>query len=150
MIKLNGVSHVMLAVSQYDKAKEFYSRLMPALGLECAYDGSDMCLFIGGRTGIAIRPCDPEHAGERSALGGAGLHYISLRARSREDVEKVEGFLGEMGARIVSPSREGSWAPGCYYVRFEDPDGIRIEVIHVPGQGVLAEGVSFAPGDDWS
>ena len=150
MIQLNGVSHVMLTVGKYDKAKEFYSRLMPALGLECAYDDSDMCLFIGGRTAIGIRPCKPEHAGERSVLGGVGLHYLSLRARSREDVEKVERFVGEMGARVVSPSREGSWAPGSYYVRFEDPDGVRIEVIHVPGQGVLAEGVRFTPGDDWS
>ncbi len=36
-----------------------------------------------------------------------------------------------------------------YYVLFEDPDGIRVEVNHVPGKGVLAESTSFNPGDDW-
>ena len=150
MINLNGVSHVMLTVGQYDKAREFYSRLMPALGLECAYAGSDMCLFVGGRIGIGIQPCKAEHVGKRSALGGVGMHYLSLRARAREDVEKAEALAKEAGASVVSPAREGFWAPGCSYVRFEDPDGIRIEVIHVPGQGILAEGVSFTPGDDWT
>ena len=54
-----------------------------------------------------------------------------------------------MGAHVVSPAREGPWAPGYYYVLCEDPDGIRIEVNFVPGQGVLAEGTEFNPGDDW-
>jgi len=42
--------------------------------------------------------------------------------------------------------KEGSWAPGYYYVLFEDPDGIRLEVNFVPGAGLLAEGVHFNPG----
>ena len=54
-----------------------------------------------------------------------------------------------MGAHIVSPAREGPWAPGYYYVLCEDPDGIRIEVNFVPGQGVLAEGTEFNPASDW-
>ena len=32
-------------------------------------------------------------------------------------------------------------APGYYSVLFEDPDGIRIEANHVPGQGLLAPGL---------
>ena len=33
----------------------------------------------------------------------------------------------------------------CYYVLFEDPDGIRLEVNFVPGAGVLAAGAQFNP-----
>jgi hypothetical protein len=44
---------------------------------------------------------------------------------------------------------EGNWAPGYYYVLFEDPDGIRIEVNHVPGAGVLAEGAAFNPSQGY-
>ena len=54
-----------------------------------------------------------------------------------------------MNANIVSPAKEGSWAPGYYYVLCEDPDGIRVEVNFVPGQGVLAENEGFNPGDDY-
>jgi hypothetical protein len=32
-----------------------------------------------------------------------------------------------------------------YYVRFEDPDGIRLEVNFVPGAGLLADGAQFNP-----
>jgi hypothetical protein len=36
---------------------------------------------------------------------------------------------------------ERTWAPGYYYVLFEDPDGIRLEVNYVPGVGLLRRAV---------
>src|ERR1700720_2357017 len=39
----------------------------------------------------------------------------------------------------------GTWH---YYVPFEDPDGIRLEVNFVPGAGLLADGAQFNPGMD--
>jgi hypothetical protein len=51
-----------------------------------------------------------------------------------------------MNAPIVRGPIEGPWAPGYYYVLFEDPDGIRLEVNFVPGAGLLAEGAQFIPG----
>ena len=50
-----------------------------------------------------------------------------------------------MDATIVRGPVEGSWAPGYYYVLFEDPDGIRLEVNFVPGAGLLADGAQFQP-----
>ena len=149
MIEVNGMAHVILIVSQYDKAREFYSRLMPALGLENVFDGSDMCYFVGGRTALGLQPCKPEYAEERFVQGRVGLHHICFRARSREDVDRVAALLEEMNAHIVSPAMEGPWAPGYYYVLCEDPDGIRVEVNFVPGQGVLADDARFNPADDW-
>ena len=32
-----------------------------------------------------------------------------------------------------------SYAPGYYSILFEDPDGIRIEINHVPSRGLLTE-----------
>jgi len=149
MIDINGMAHVILTVSQYDEAKEFYSKLMTAMGLECVFDGSDMTYFVGARTALGIQPCVPQFAGERFQQGRVGLHHICFRARSREDVDKVEAMLREMEAHIVSPAQEGNWAPGYYYVLCEDPDGIRVEVNHVPGAGVLADDAGFNPGDDF-
>ncbi|MBT6275189.1 MAG: VOC family protein [Chromatiales bacterium] len=149
MINLNGMAHVILTVSQYQRAKAFYSRLMPAMGMENVFDGGNMCYFVGARTAVGIQPCAPEYAGERFVQGRVGLHHICLRARSREDVDTVDALLREMEANIVVGAVEGHWAPGYYYVLFEDPDGIRLEVNHVPGQGVLAEDASFNPGQDF-
>lgn len=149
MIQLNGMAHVILTVSDFERAKRFYSHLMPQLGLENVFDGDRLCYFVGARTAIGIQPCAPEYAGERFVQSRIGLHHICLRARSREDVDKVYDLLLEMNAEIVSPAKEGGWAPGYYYVLFEDPDGIRLEVNHVPGQGVLADDAGFNPGSDY-
>ena len=149
MIQANGMAHVILTVTQYEKAKAFYSTLMPAMGLECVFDGSNMTYFVGARTALGIQPCSPEYSDERFVQGRVGLHHICFRARSRGDVDKVEALLREMDAHIVSPAQEGEWAPGYYYVLCEDPDGIRVEVNFVPGQGVLAEDASFNPSTDW-
>ena len=46
MIEVNGMAHVILTVSQYDAAKAFYGRLMPALGLENVFDGENMSYFV--------------------------------------------------------------------------------------------------------
>ena len=149
MINLNGMAHVVLTVSQFELAKDFYSRLMPAMGLENVFDSENFCYFVGARTAVGIQPCAPEYAQERFVQGRVGLHHICLRARARDDVDQVDALLREMGANIVAGASEGHWAPGYYYVLFEDPDGIRLEVNHVPGQGVLAPDAKFNPGDDF-
>jgi predicted lactoylglutathione lyase len=71
---------------------------------------------------------------------------LCFRARERADVDAVHAFLLKTGAKIVHPPEDGPWAPGYYSVLFEDPDGIRLEVKHVPGKGLLAsktDGVSL-------
>jgi len=49
---------------------------------------------------------------------------------------------------MVRAPEEGPWAPGYYSLSFRDPEGIRLEVNHVPGRGLLEEGarVNPAPG----
>ena len=46
-----------------------------------------------------------------------------------------------IGAEIVRAPEEGPWAPGYYSLSFRDPEGIRLEVNHVPGRGVFEPGV---------
>src|SRR5262249_41486219 len=73
---------------------------------------------------------------------------LCFRARSREDVDAIHRFLVDvLRARVVHPPEDGSqFAPGYYSVLFEDPDGIRVEVNHVPGQGHLGPGGRLGPG----
>ena len=128
MIDINGMAHVILTVLRYDKAPAFYAHLMPVMGLETVFDNDGLTYFVGARTAVGIQPCKPEFAGERFEQGRVGLHHICLRARSREDVDKVDALLRKMDAHIVAPASEVHWAPGYYYVLFEESDGIRLEV----------------------
>jgi catechol 2,3-dioxygenase-like lactoylglutathione lyase family enzyme len=130
-------------VSRFDQARAFYGKLLPALGMKPVFDGNKFFYCVGARTAIGIEPCDPAFAGERFVQQRVGLHHLCLRARSREDVDRCAALLKEMAATIVRGPLEGSWAPGYYYVLFEDPDGIRLEVNFVPGTGLLGEGTEF-------
>jgi len=144
-IGINGMAHVMLTVFQFAAARAFYGRLLPALGMTPVCDTDKLFYCVGARTAIGIEPCDPALAGERFVQQRVGLHHLCLRARSREDVDRCAALLKEMNATIVRGPVEGSWAPGYYYVLFEDPDGIRLEVNFVPGAGLLAKGTQFNP-----
>ena len=150
MIEINGMAHVILTVSQFDKARAFYSDLLPAFGMKKVFDGEDFVYHVGARTAIGIQRCDPAHAGERFDQLRVGLHHLCLRARSREDVDRAAAKAAEAGATIIRGPEDGDWAPGYYYVLFEDPDGIRIEVNHVPGQGLLKEGAELNPAGDYT
>ncbi len=149
MIEVNGMAHVILSVSEWDACRAFYRRLMPFLGMTQTFDGEEMNYYVGGRTAIGISRCAPEFEQQRFRQTGVGLHHLCLRARSRADVDAVYRELLELEATIVHPPQVEPWAPGYYSVLFEDPAGIRLEINFVPGKGLLAEDVSFSPGEDY-
>ena len=76
-----------------------------------------------------MRRCDPEFEDAKFEQYRVGLHHICLRARTREDVDATAELAASLGANIVRGPTEGAWAPGYYYVLFEDPDGIEFEVV---------------------
>jgi catechol 2,3-dioxygenase-like lactoylglutathione lyase family enzyme len=87
---------------------------------------------------VVTIPFNNAHRTEKFVQTRVGLHDVCLRARERGDVDEIYVFLKTIGAKIVHPPEDGPWAPGYYSVLFEDPDGIRLEVNHVPGKGLLA------------
>tara|TARA_B100001989_G_scaffold153042_1_gene109224 strand:+ start:336 stop:566 length:231 start_codon:yes stop_codon:yes gene_type:complete len=64
-------------------------------------------------------------------------------------VDQTAAFAASLGASILRGPEERDWAPGYYYVLFEDPDGIRLEVNHVPVTGPLNTDASFGSADDY-
>ena len=137
MIEVNGLAHVILTVSDWKKARAFYAELLPFLGMKKVFDGNNFLYHVGGRTALGIQRCAKEHEGAPFVQNRVGLHHLCLRARTREDVDKVADKLRSMGAAIHRGPLEGDWAPGYYFLVFEDPDGIRLELNHVPGRGLF-------------
>jgi len=140
-VQLNGIAHLYITVADYDACLPFYERLLPFFDMRCLVRTESLYYCVGSRTGIGIRRAEPEHRGTAFDQGRAGLHHLCLRARSREDVDRifefVAEFVAELGGRIVHPPQEDDWAPGYYSLLFEDPGGTRLEVNHVPGKGWL-------------
>jgi len=148
MIEVNGMAHVVLTVSRFDEARAFYGELLPFLGMHKIFDGNDFVYHVGGRTALGIQRSAPAYEGERFVQNRVGLHHLCLRARSREDVDEAAAKVRAMGAKIDRGPMEREWAPGYYFFVFEDPDGIRLEINHIPGKGLLAGDTPAAPSDD--
>jgi catechol 2,3-dioxygenase-like lactoylglutathione lyase family enzyme len=148
-MEINGVAHTQLSVNNFDACVAFYDRLMPYLGLREVHRSDALVYWVGGRTGFAICPADPRYAGEPHDPARPGLHHICFRARSREDIDELHGFLQELGATMVRAPEDGPWAPGYYSLSFLDPGGLRLEVNHVPGRGLFDEGVEYEPAVDY-
>lgn len=137
-MEINGVAHTFLTVSNFEACRAFYGQLLPFLGMKPVLDADGYFYCVGGRTAVGITRADAAQRDERFVQFRVGLHHLCFRARERADVDELHQFLVQLGATIVHPPEEGAWAPGYYSVLFEDPDGIRLELNHVPGRGLLA------------
>ena len=137
-MEINGIAHVILTVSNFEKCYPFYEKLLPFLGMKPVINNDQMFYCVGGRSAVGIMPCAEEHRGALFEQQRIGLHHVCLRARDQASVDEAHRFVQSIGAKIIHAPEEGPWAPGYYSVLFEDPDGIRLEINYVPGKGLLA------------
>jgi catechol 2,3-dioxygenase-like lactoylglutathione lyase family enzyme len=110
---------------------------LPFLGMREVADTPDTYYCVGGRTGFGIRRPDPQHHGARFEQYRVGLHHHCWRVRERGEIDEAHAFLVSIGAKIIHGPQDDAFAPGYYSVLFEDPDGIRLELNHVPGRGLF-------------
>ena len=142
-MEINGIAHIQLTVTSFDACVRFYAPLMELFEMALVFDDKDFKYWVGGRTAVGITRCGDAYRSERFVQNRIGLHHVCFRARSREDVDRVFELVQRLGAVIVHPPCDGPWASGYYSVLFEDPDGIRLEVNHVPGKGNLDPAVKL-------
>lgn len=145
-MQVNGVAHTFITAGNFVAAREFYGKLLPFLGMTIVADTHNTFYGVGGRTGFGIHAPSAEVAGQRFQQGTVGLHHHCWRARAQEDIDEAHAFLKSIGATIIHAPREDAFAPGYYSILFEDPDGTRLEINYVPGQGLLAPGQRIGGG----
>ena len=136
-MEINGIAPISLTASNYQVSREFYRKPLPFLGLKPVIDTETTSYGVGGRTAVEISAPSAEHEGLAFEQKPVGLHHLCLRARERADIDELHAFLGTLNAKIIRAPRGEQWAPGYYSILFEDPDGIRLELNHVPGKELL-------------
>ena len=142
-MEINGIAHIFITAGDFDASRAFYSKLLPFLGLKVVADAPGIYYCVGGRTGFGIEAPPQRSKGKRFIQGDVGLHHVCFRTREHSDVDEAHRFLVEIGAHIIHAPQEDNYAPGYYSVLFEDPDGTRLEINHVPGRGLLQEGTKI-------
>lgn len=133
-----GFHHIDLNVSDLAAAKAVYGPILDFLGYRCVKDDAQGCEWdlpgAGQGASLGLKPCDPalkDHGHHRYA---PGLHHLAWRAASRDDVDRLHALLVDRGIRVLDPPMLYPEYSGDYYaVFFEDPDGMKLELVHAPG-----------------
>lgn len=125
MVKVLGVDHIVLRVSDYEQSKGFYARLFAFLGFEIIGGFRDMTGWRNGTTAFWIAATDPCPQRKRRRDDDIGLHHYALELASREDVDRLQEFLTVHEVDIVDPAAE--YYEDYYAVYFLDPDGVKLE-----------------------
>ena len=134
-MRTSGVHHVDLVVSSIERSLPFYRELLGPLGFHRIGEvegerGETIWYFGGPGSSIGVR--------QAQSLGGidryrVGLHHVAVAAPSRAVVDERHAWLERVGATIETPPQEYAYMPGYYAVFFYDPDGIKLEIVHVAG-----------------
>ena len=123
--------HLELYVRDLEVSAEFWGWLLAQLGYEPLEEWDE---------GISWRPADqepgslalvlaPEGAGDLDRRS-VGLNHVAFAVASRAAVDALTEGLQGRGVRILYPDRH-PYAGGRdhYAVFFEDPDGLKVEVV---------------------
>jgi glyoxylase I family protein len=136
MRSLAGVHHVDLVVSSIERSLPFYRDLLAPLGYhrisEVVGERGETIWYLGGPdVTVGLRAAQSHGDADRYRVG---LHHLAFEAWSRATVDERAAWLREHGAEIESGPEEYGYSLGYYAVFFYDPDGIKLEIVHVPGQ----------------
>ena len=148
---INGIAHIALNVSDIEKSKLFYDKILPPLGMKLFNSSKKSFYYIGGRTGLLIQQVTKENlvSNRKFSQKNLGLHHLCFRMKSKLAIDLYHKIILNIKCKIIRGPLQGEWVPGYYYLLFEDPDSIRLEVNYVPGKGVFENKVKFNPADDY-
>jgi catechol 2,3-dioxygenase-like lactoylglutathione lyase family enzyme len=143
------LAHIDLSVSDPARSIPFYSALLEALGYRRL--ASDSAEFVeprpqratwriryasGSTFEVEVRPARPESLQGPHDPDAPGLHHIPFHADSRQDVDRVHEVMRALAATILHAPADYTalrgYSPGYYAVFFADPDGVKLEVAHIP------------------
>jgi glyoxylase I family protein len=140
-MRSGGIHHVDLVVSSIERSLPFYRDLLGPLGWhvisEVEGERGETIWYLSGRgTSIGLREAQSEDgAVDRYAVG---LHHLAIEAVSRDAVDERAEWVRRAGGAIESEPQEYGYLPGYYAVFFYDPDGLKLEILHVPDLGLAA------------
>jgi predicted lactoylglutathione lyase len=81
-----------------------------------------------------LKCADPRFAADAFHKDRVGLCEVAFSAKTRAEVDALARALATRGVAILAPPREyPEYVPGYYAVFYTDPDGLKLELVHIPG-----------------
>jgi catechol 2,3-dioxygenase-like lactoylglutathione lyase family enzyme len=142
---MHGMHHLDLVVSDLERSVAFYRELLGPLGYvrdgDITGERGERVVYIGhisAHTAVGLRERQSNAHATPYDRYAVGVHHIAFGAPSRDAVDERAAWLRERGATIESEPAEYDYIAGYYAVFFYDPDGIKLEIVHVPEDPRLA------------
>ena len=135
-MRSTGVHHLDLVVSSIERSLLFYSELLGPLGYHRVSQvegerGETIWYLSGPGTTIGLREAQSDSGPyDRYRVG---LHHIAFEADSRGQVDERAAWVRNAGVEVENDPQEYTYIPGYYATFFYDPDGLKLEIVHVPG-----------------
>ena len=127
------VDHIIISVKDLERASRFYDWLMPKIGYsEGVHDFGDTKGWAAKAGSFWIKKADTRFASDTFNKDRVGLCEIAFGGENRAQIDALAQEIETHGGRILDPPREYDYVPGYYAVFFADPDGIKLEVVHIP------------------
>ena len=136
-----GVHHFDLVVSSLDRSLPLYRELVGPLGYtragEIVGERGERVVYLSGDGIVPFSLREAQTPGEHDRYR-LGIHHVAFEAPSREVVEERLRWARAQGLEIENDPKEYAYMPGYYAGFFYDPDGIKLEVVHVPPREAAA------------
>ncbi len=137
MRKTGSMNHLRLTVSDIPRAEAFYDPLLRFMGYELVEKDEVRLAWrmpspAGNRQWLILSVAaeGSRHTGHDRY--SPGLHHFAWNAENRQEVDRFHELLVERGVEVLDPPAEYGYEPGYYAVFFADPDGLKLELVHVP------------------
>jgi glyoxylase I family protein len=130
-VEVIGVDHIFVSVGDLGRSEAFYGLVMAILGFRKGEGtiGGDPHLFYHNRQfAYSLRPAR-EGAPTHDPYA-PGLHHLCFRVVDEAAVGRAARELREAGVEVTEPRYYPEYGPDYFATFFEDPDGVRLEVMN--------------------
>ncbi|PWC12429.1 glyoxalase [Brenneria roseae subsp. americana] len=130
MVNVVGIDHLAIRVSDLERSKHFYDRVLSFLGFTIEWEFDRVIGWNNGETMFWITEADAQGRKHQHRTGDVGYHHYAFEVEKREDVDALYIFLQQESVTIVdAPADYPDYGEGYYAVYFLDPDGLKLEVM---------------------
>lgn len=133
---MTTIHHIALTASNIPVSTAFYDAVLKPLGYTKHLSREDLSVWHGATTGVpevllyASRPVGRESTHETYA---PGIHHIAFQVDERAIVDQVFAAIKQMDVTVLDEPKEyPNYSDGYYALYFLDPDGVKIEIAHIP------------------
>jgi catechol 2,3-dioxygenase-like lactoylglutathione lyase family enzyme len=128
MARVVGIDHLVIRVSDYERSKDFYTKVLGFLGFKLKYEFGDTAGWSNGKTLFWIGEADAEGKKHPHRAGNIGFHHYAFELGRRKDIDDLYVFLRNHDVTVVDPPADyPEYGEGYYAVYFLDPDGLKLE-----------------------